>query len=62
MEFLESKGIMPEVRARVKENLKFNQTITLEVKGQDVTLGFASAKYIYVERVLKEEFTGDERR
>ncbi len=51
MAFLESKGIMPEVHAKVNEMLPFNQTITLEVKKQEVTLGFASAKYIYVERV-----------
>ncbi len=51
MAFLENKGIMPDVRARVVEKLPFNQTIMLEVKGQQVTLGFASAKYIFVERV-----------
>jgi DtxR family transcriptional regulator, Mn-dependent transcriptional regulator len=49
MAFLESKGILPEVHAKVIEKLPFNQTITLEVKGQQVTLGFASAKYIFVE-------------
>lgn len=49
MAFLESKGIMPEVHARVSERLPFNQTITLDVQGQMVTLGFASAKYIFVE-------------
>jgi DtxR family transcriptional regulator, Mn-dependent transcriptional regulator len=51
MSFLENKGIMPDVRAKVIERLPFNQTIMLEVKGQQVTLGFASAKYIFVERV-----------
>jgi Fe2+ transport system protein FeoA len=38
----------------VKEKLAFNQTITLEVKGQEVTLGFASAKYIFVDVVLSD--------
>jgi DtxR family Mn-dependent transcriptional regulator len=51
MEFLETKGIMPGVHAKVREMLPFNQTISLEVKKQEVTLGFASAKYIFVERV-----------
>ncbi len=51
MEFLEAKGIMPGVHAKVSERLSFNQTITLRVKKQNVTLGFASAKYIFVERV-----------
>lgn len=49
MAFLEGKGIMPDVQAKVMEILPFNQTITLEVKEQQVTLGFASAKYIFVE-------------
>ena len=52
MTFLENKGIMPDVHARVIEKLPFNQTIMLEVNGQHVTLGFASAKYIFVERVV----------
>jgi len=51
MAFLENKGIMPDMHAKVIERLPFNQTIMLEVKGQQVTLGFASAKYIFVERV-----------
>lgn len=50
MAFLEAKGIMPGVRVKVKEKLEFNQTITLDIKGQEITLGFASAKYIFVER------------
>jgi DtxR family Mn-dependent transcriptional regulator len=51
MAFLESKGIMPGVKAKIIERLPFNQTITLEVQAQQVTLGFASAKYIFVELV-----------
>lgn len=45
--FLEAKGIMPGVRALVTEVLDFNQTITLEVQASPVTLGYASARYIY---------------
>lgn len=46
--YLESKHIMPGTRAAVTEILPFNQTITVEVDGQPVTLGNAAARYIYV--------------
>ena len=49
MAFLETKGILLGVHAKVLEMLPFNQTITIEVKGQQITLGFASAKFIFVE-------------
>ena len=48
--FLEEKHIEPGQKATVKEILPFNQTITLEVSGSLVTLGFATAKYIFVEK------------
>jgi DtxR family Mn-dependent transcriptional regulator len=47
--FLESKGLLLGAQATVKEVLPFNQTVTLDVKGQIVTLGFASARYLFVE-------------
>jgi len=47
--FLESKGLMPGAEVTVREVLPFNQTIALEVQGQAVTLGFASAHRIFVE-------------
>ncbi|HLO34228.1 MAG TPA: metal-dependent transcriptional regulator [Anaerolineales bacterium] len=47
--FLESKGLMPGAKVMVREVLPFNQTITLEIHGQLVTLGFASAQQIFVE-------------
>lgn len=49
MTFLESKGVMLDTQATVQEVLPFNQTITLEIGGQVVTLGFASARYVFVE-------------
>jgi DtxR family transcriptional regulator, Mn-dependent transcriptional regulator len=49
LSFLEEKGIMPRVEVNIGEILPFNQTITIQVKGQTVTLGFAVAKYIYAE-------------
>lgn len=47
--FLESKGLMPGAEIMVKEVLPFNQTISIEIQGQVVTLGFASANYLFVE-------------
>ena len=47
--FLESKGLIPDAEIIVREVLPFNQTITLEIQGQVVTLGFASAQHIFVE-------------
>jgi Fe2+ transport system protein FeoA len=46
---LEKKGITPGAEVTILEMLPFNQTITLDVKGQAVTLGFASARYLFVE-------------
>ena len=51
MAFLEGKGIMLNAQAIVLEILPFNQTVTLEIQGQAVTLGFASARYIFIERL-----------
>ncbi len=47
--FLEKKQLVPGAEATVREVLPFNQTITLEIQGQAVTLGFASAQYLFVE-------------
>jgi DtxR family Mn-dependent transcriptional regulator len=47
--FLEKRGITPGAEVTVLEVLPFNQTVTLEVKGQAVTLGFASARYLFVQ-------------
>ncbi len=47
--FLESKGLLLGAQATVKEVLPFNQTVTLDVQDQLVTLGFASARYLFVE-------------
>ncbi len=47
--FLESKGLMPGAEVMIREVLPFNQTIALEIQEQVVTLGFASANYIFVE-------------
>jgi len=49
MTFLESNGLVPGAEVIVRELLPFNQTVTLEVGGKAVTLGFASAKYLFVQ-------------
>ena len=51
--FLEDKKLMPGAEVIVHEVLPFNQTLTLEIHGQVVTLGFASAYYIFVESPTK---------
>ena len=47
--FLESQGLMPGAEVTVREVLSFNQTISVEIDGRQVTLGFASAQYLFVE-------------
>jgi DtxR family Mn-dependent transcriptional regulator len=49
LEFLERKGIMLGKQATVSEILPFNQTLTLDVNGEAVTLGYSVARYIFVE-------------
>ncbi len=47
--FLEEKRIEPGQKVKVVEVLPFNQTVTLNVRDFLVTLGFATAKHIFVE-------------
>jgi DtxR family Mn-dependent transcriptional regulator len=47
--FLEEKRIEPGQEVKVVEVLPFNQTVTLDVLNNSVTLGFATAKQIFVE-------------
>jgi DtxR family Mn-dependent transcriptional regulator len=47
--FLEEKKLMPGAEVIVREILPFNQTITLEIDGQMVILGYATARYLFVE-------------
>ncbi|HSB00505.1 MAG TPA: metal-dependent transcriptional regulator [Anaerolineales bacterium] len=47
--FLERNRLTPGAEVIVREVLPFNQTITLEINGKAVTLGFASAQYLFVE-------------
>lgn len=47
--YLEAKHITPGTRVTVTEILPFNQTITVDVESQQVTLGNAAARYVFVE-------------
>ncbi len=49
MGFLEKNGVVTDAKASVVEALPFNQTVRLRVQDRDVTLGFAAAKFVYVE-------------
>ncbi|RPH63548.1 MAG: ferrous iron transport protein A, partial [Chloroflexi bacterium] len=53
--FLEAKKLMPGAKAAVTEVLPFNHTISVEVNGQTIVLGFAAAKYVYGERLSNWE-------
>ncbi len=50
MAFLEKHGILTGATATVEEVLPFNQTVQIRVAGKEVTLGFAAARYLYVEK------------
>lgn len=47
--FLEEKNIEPGQKVKVVEVLPFNQTVTLNVRESLVTLGFTTARQIFVE-------------
>jgi DtxR family transcriptional regulator, Mn-dependent transcriptional regulator len=49
LEFLERKKIMIGNQVKVIEILPFNHTLTIEIKGTPVTLGFTVARYVFVE-------------
>lgn len=49
LSFLEQKAVVNGQAAVVEEVLPFNQTVTLRIEGQPVTLGFAAARYIFIE-------------
>ena len=55
LSFLETHGIAPGVSAQLTENLSINQTVSLEVAGKSVTLGYALARYVYGEIVNRKQ-------
>lgn len=48
--FLSSMHIEPGVRARIVESLPVNQTVTIEIDGEEIILGFSAAEHVHVER------------
>ncbi len=47
--FLEEKGVAPGQAVTVEEILPFNETVTIQVGEQEVSLGYAVARYIFIE-------------
>lgn len=50
MEYLEVNGILPGAQAEMCDVLSFNQTLCLQLGERRVTLGFPTARYIFVEK------------
>jgi DtxR family Mn-dependent transcriptional regulator len=50
LKFLTENGILPGTQARILDSLPFNQTLSIEVAGKAITLGFPVARYIFAER------------
>jgi len=51
LSFLEKQGILPGVNALIADRLAFNQTIELELSDHKTTIGYPTARYIFVELV-----------
>ncbi len=53
--YLIANGILPGAEAEVLDVLPFNQTLTIAVGKQPVTLGFPAAQFIFAERTASSE-------
>ena len=53
MHFLEENHMLPGKKVTVVEQLPFNQTLTVEVEGERVSLGASTARYVYVEQISR---------
>ncbi len=51
MGFLQKNRIQPAQQGSIKEKLPFNETLTLQISDAAVSLGFKTAKLIFVEKV-----------
>ncbi len=49
LRFLAENGIEPGVTAKIIEILPFNQTVSIELDGKPLTLGFTAARFIFAE-------------
>jgi len=50
LSYLIERRVMPGSQARVVESLPFNQTLSIEVEGKIITLGYPAARLIFAER------------
>lgn len=46
--FLEKNGVLPGQAAQVVQVLPFNQTVLMRVKDKNVSLGFSTARFVFV--------------
>ena len=51
VQFLFDNNVLPGVKMQAGEKLPFNQTLTVSIAGDSITLGFQVARYIFAERV-----------
>jgi hypothetical protein len=51
LKFLVENSVVPGVEAAISEVLPFNQTLTLQVSGKTVVLGFTAAQSLYGEMI-----------
>lgn len=49
LSFLTEHKVQPGANALLVETLAFNQTLTIEIDGEPVTLGYPTAEYVFVE-------------
>ena len=49
LDFLSKNKVEPGMKAQLLETLPFNQTLTIEIGGNPVTLGFPAADHVFVE-------------
>ena len=53
LKFLVKNGMVPGAQIRLMDILSFNQTLTIMVSSEPVTLGFSSARFIFAELAKK---------
>jgi len=51
LEFLIQNGFLPGAQAVISDILPFNQTLTVNLSNHECTLGFSSARHIYIEKL-----------
>ena len=49
LNFLVENGVVPKAKIKIVKIMSFNQTLTIMVDGNAITLGFSSARYIFAE-------------